>query len=351
MPAYPSLEHLLALSDDVGIIQHAREDVPNRSTGYCTDDVARAFMVAIAAVNAGSYDPVATRLAGTYLAFIADAQLADGRFHNFMGYDRKWQDTVGSDDSFGRAVWALGYGVRYAPRLSWQRLCAVMFARALPRIAELRHLRSRAYAALGCVNALASSSLLHDADATRAALTGCVFALKMAYEQHADDAWQWCETTMTYDNARLSEALVRGGLAVDDRRAVDAGVAMLDFYENTVIEGGTFVPIGNDGWFTRGRVRARHGEQPLEAAALIDAALAVYDLGGDARYLALAHTAYAWFEGRNSHGAMLVRSGGCCDGVDRQGVNANMGAESTLAYLAGAFTLARRALPALRIAT
>ena len=306
-------------------------------------------MVAIAAANAGPYDGTCTRLAGTYLAFLADAQLPDGRFHNFMGYDRKWQDAFGTDDSFGRAVWALGFGVRYAPRLSWQRLCAVMLARALPHVAQLQHLRSRAYASLGLVHGLASFSLLHDVTATRAGLASCVAALRAAYEQHHDDDWRWCEKTMTYDNARLCEALIRGGLSVDDRRAVEAGIAMLDFYESIVIENGTFVPVGNDGWFPRGGVRSRDGEQPLEAAALIDAAIAAYDFTGETRYLTLAHRGYEWFEGRNSKGTPLIRGGGCCDGIDHQGVNANMGAESTLAYLAGAFALARRAVPPLQI--
>ncbi|HJT37360.1 MAG TPA: glycosyl transferase family 1, partial [Actinomycetota bacterium] len=149
MPALPSLEHLAALSDDVGIIQHASETVPNRSTGYCTDDVARAFMVVLAALQRDPRDEVAARFASVYLAFLEHAQLDDGRFHNFMAYDRTWLDDVGTQDSCGRATWALGYGVRYAPAEPWRRLCRTLFDRALGAIDSFGFLRPRAYAALG----------------------------------------------------------------------------------------------------------------------------------------------------------------------------------------------------------
>ena len=111
----PPLDHLVALTDDTGIIQHATHDVPNRSTGYCTDDVSRAFMVACRAAAHPGLRSTAIKLGRIYLSFLHDAQLPDGRFHNFMAFDRTWLDEAGSEDSLGRAVWALGFGMLNAP--------------------------------------------------------------------------------------------------------------------------------------------------------------------------------------------------------------------------------------------
>ena len=152
LTARPPLDHLVALSDDVGVIQHALENVPNRKTGYCTDDVARAFIVALAHLRARAVRRRVARLASIYLAFLQHAQLDDGRFHNFMGYDRRWLDEVGTHDSCGRAIWALGYGVANAPTQTWRRVCATLLDRALPSLeslgvhplARLRGARARA---------------------------------------------------------------------------------------------------------------------------------------------------------------------------------------------------------------
>jgi hypothetical protein len=124
----PSLEHLVRLSDDTGIIQHATELVPNRSTGYCTDDVARAFMVALMYLRLRPEDPTAQRLANVYLSFLFDAQIeGDGRFHNFMDYNRTWLDEIGTNDSCGRAMWGLGFGMRFAPDTASRRVCRAIF--------------------------------------------------------------------------------------------------------------------------------------------------------------------------------------------------------------------------------
>lgn len=338
-PPLPSLAHLVALTDDVGIIQHATYDVPNRSTGYCTDDVSRAFMVALAAAEADAEPERALRLAGTYLAFLHDAQCADGRFHNFMGYDRNWQDAVGGGDAFGRAVWALGYGMRHAPRESWRRVCARLLRHALPQIRVAGpHLRPYAYALLGLAHAYQAGDR---ADFTiRELIAWLAERLLDSYEEHRAADWCWLEGALVYDNARLCEALLRAGEALDDPALIDAGAATLRFYAGVVIEDGIFVPIGNDGWYVRGGRRARYGQQPLEAAALVDAALAAFAVASDPEAPALVRAGHEWFLGRNSAGAVLVEGGGCCDGIDAGRVNPNMGAESTLAYLASAFAVA-----------
>jgi len=343
----PVLDHLVTMTDDVGMFQHARFDIPNRSFGYCTDDVSRALIVAVEATRDRASEHIGSKLVTTYLAFLFDAQLPDGWFHNFMGYDRRWQDQRGTHDSFGRALWGLGHCIARAPRDAWRRVAREQLDAALPHVAGLPHLRSLAYAALG----LAAVAAAEPGDARIArALRDAVTPIADAYRAHAGPGWNWCEATMTYDNARLCEALVRAGVVLDDHALLRCGLEMLDFYAGIVVENGMFVPIGNDGWYPRGGVRARFGQQPLEAAALVAASLAAFGATGDVRYQSLAAVAGDWYFGRNSQGFLMVTNGGCRDGIDRNGVSPNMGAESTLAYLMSAISLADSQVQPLRIA-
>lgn len=345
---YPVLDHLVAMTDETGLIQHATHDIPNRSTGYCTDDIARGLIVAVEAAGRRATEPVATGLVTVYLSYLHDAQMSDGWFHNFMGYDRTWQDRRGTPDSFGRALWGLGYCMRYAPRDAWRRVAGDLVMRALPHVEQLEYRRSRAYAALGLVHALDAAPA--DADAVRAALIDAAGTIARDFDRHSEPGWRWCEDEMTYDNARLIEALLRAGTALGHQRFVTTGLDMLDFYAGVVIEDGIFVPVGNDGWYRKGGTKARFGQQPLEAAAMVDACLVASDITGSDRYRALAECAADWYFGRNTHRALMVTNGGCRDGIDAQGINPNMGAESTLAYLLSAIALAQRSPESLRVA-
>ncbi len=341
--ALPALDHLIALSDDVGISQHATYCVPNRAEGYCVDDVARAFMVAIAAASEPEYSEAALRLAGTYLAFLHHAQRPDGRFRNFMSYERTWIEEVGSDDSNGRAIWALGYGVRHAPKARWRTLCARMLDRALPAVASFRFPRSCAFAALGIARAEGGPHpYLQETSIARAAAHVSA-ELRGAFERHRAGGWEWFEPRMTYDNARLPEAMIRLGGAFGDRELLRIGLASAEFLAGVVMRDGLFVPIGNDGWYQRGGPRAIYSQQPLEAAGMIDLALVAAETDRNPRWERVARAAFDWFHGANTLGIPLVRDGGCCDGLEEFGPNDNMGAESTLAYLWSAFALAGRA--------
>jgi hypothetical protein len=343
----PVLDHLVTMTDDVGMFQHARFDVPNRSFGYCTDDVARALMVAIEATRDRVTEQIGARLVTTYLAFLYDAQLPDGWFHNFMGYDRRWQDDRGTHDSLGRAVWGLGHCIARAPRDAWRRVAREQLDAAIPHVSGLPHLRSLAYSALG----LAAVATAEPGDARIAgALRAAVMPISAAYRAVATPEWRWCEEMMTYDNARLCEALIRAGVVLGDHALVREGTEMLAFYAGVVVEDGMFVPIGNDGWYRRGGPRARFGQQPLEAAALVSASLAAHAVTGDAAYQTLAGIAGDWYFGRNTHRFLMVTNGGCRDGIDPTGVSPNMGAESTLAYLMSAISLAESQQESLRIA-
>lgn len=342
----PVLDHLVAMTDDVGIFQHARFELPRRSFGYCTDDVSRALIVSVEAARRAATEAVGTTLTTTYLSFLSDAQLPDGWFHNFMGYDRRWQDERGTCDAFGRAVWGLGYAAARAPRDGWRHVARELLHAALPHVTTLPHLRSSAYAALG----LAHLATVDPDPLLRTALRAATTPLVTAFRAHSGPDWRWPEATITYDNARLCEALIRAGSLLDDHALASTGLEMLQFYAGIVVEDGMFVPIGNNGWYPRGGTRARYGQQPLEAAGLVDAALVAHAATGDERYLGLARIGGDWFFGRNTHGFLMVTNGGCRDGIDEAGVSPNMGAESTLSYLMSSIALAATQPRELRLA-
>jgi hypothetical protein len=329
----PPLDHVLTLTDEVGIIQHARESVPDRSTGYCTDDVSRALIVSIMRLQRLPADADALRLAGIYLAFLYDAQLDDGRFHNFMSYDRAWLDEVGTHDSVGRAMWSLGYTARFAPQESWRRVSAQLLDRALTCLDWLEFPRAQSYAVLGLAHAMHAEPT----PARERALQSLTSSLCALHERERARKWEWFEPIMTYDNARLPEALLRAGLALDDQRLLEVGRSTLQFLERTVFEDGIFVPIGNHGWFQRGGPRARFAQQPLEASAMFDAEIAAFDAFADPAHRTAAEIAAAWYNGKNLLGTVMAHGGGCFDGLEMNGPNRNMGAESTLAYLATAY--------------
>jgi hypothetical protein len=336
------------MTDDVGLLQHATLDVPNRSWGYCTDDAGRALIVACDAAGRSATESDGARLVTTYLAYLHDAQLPNGAFHNFMGYDRRWQDAEGTPDAVGRAIWGLGYAERHAPRETWRALAGRLRRNALAAVSRMTYVRSRAYAALGLVHALAARP--DDELAVRAVLDESLALIAGAFDAHAGEGWQWCEDVMTYDNARLCEALLRGGAALGNQRYVDAGLAMLEFYASVVVEDNLFVPVGSAGWYQRGGVKARSGQQPLEAAAMVDAAFAALGVTGDERWRTVATIAHQWYFGRNTYNVVVATESGCRDGIDDAGLNPNMGAESTVCYLMSALALANRSTKPLRLA-
>ncbi len=332
------LNYLVTLSDDVGVIQHAVENVPNRSTGYCTDDVARALIVVLARLRVIQDDEQARKLASIYLSFLADAQREDGRFHNFMSYDRRWLDDLGTHDSNGRALWGLGYAIRFAGDDAWKRVAQRLFRRGLAAVGWLEYPHAEAYAMLGLAHACEAGAPRAYAAALRALAERSLERLEAASE----DRWRWFADEMTYDVARLPEALLRAGAALSCARFTASGLSALSFYESVAFENGIFVPIGNRGWYRHGGERARYDQQPLEAAAMVDAELTAFDATGEAQHRAAARTAMGWYEGRNSEGIVMEHRGGCYDGLSAGAANRNMGAESTLALLSAAYAFAVR---------
>jgi glycosyltransferase involved in cell wall biosynthesis len=328
------LDHLVRLTDSTGVFQHATFTVPNFEEGYCTDDVARAFILTLFLEELGEEVDKARTLGTTYLAFLSHAfDRTTRRFRNFMSFDRKWLEECGSEDANGRALWALGMGVRRSRRPSFQSLASQIFNRALPSVTEFRSPRAWALTLLGLHEYLARLSgdrLAHqvrDALATR---------LMVGFDHATAEAWPWCEETVTYDNAKLAQALIVSGSDTGQAKVIETGIKALRWLaEVQTTPDGCFRPIGCHGFYKRGETRADFDQQPIEAHAMVSACLEAHRVTSDPFWYEQASRAFDWFLGWNDLGLELYSAnpGGCYDGLHVDRVNENQGAESTLAFL------------------
>ncbi len=337
----PKFDHLYRLTDDTGILQHAICRVPNRFHGYCTDDNARALQVAM--VNQEELDQQGLgHLSSRYLSFLHLAQREDGRFHNFMSYQRQWQDDVGSGDCQGRAVWALGTAMLDMPDPLDRILARQLFDRAVPVLRDLHSPRSRAYAMLGLAAYLQACP---DSTLIRRLLADHAACLADLYQETRRAGWLWFEDIMTYANAKLPEAMLVAAAMLDETRYRTIGADSLNFLTDQMLVNDHFSLIGNQGWLRPGLPKAPFDQQPIEAGALVSAYHTAADLLGNDHYLHLARTALDWFFGANDLRMRLYDfgTGGCCDGLMLNGVSLNQGAESTLCCLRAISLMAKTA--------
>jgi glycosyltransferase involved in cell wall biosynthesis len=323
------LDHLLRMTDDTGIIQHATYSVPARSTGYCVDDNARALIVALEAdrLNGSSETK---KLVTTYLGYLHCAQADDGQFQNFMSYSRVFAGDR-SEDCLGRAVWALGTTVYLAADDGCRALAGQMLDRALPSLSGLGP-RGSACALLGLASFLAAEpeAANHRALAGRLAET-----LVQRYHDEATADWRWFESTLTYDNALLPLALFKAFRLTGERASLRVARESLEFLEDICFRDGQLVLVGNAGWHSRGATKAPTDEQAIDASAFVLAFHGAYLATGDRHYLRRMHESFAWFMGANRLGMPLYdfSTAGCRDGLGVSLPNQNQGAESTICFL------------------
>jgi hypothetical protein len=336
----PLLDHLRLMTDDVGILQHARFNLPDREHGYCTDDNARAFVVALMALQNVPDATDMWLLAGRCLIFLRHAFHAPtGRFRNFMGFTREWLEDIGSEDSHGRAIWALGKALTLPSSESFTNSVMELFERALPAALDLRSIRPWAFSLLG---ACAYLQRYGGASEVRRACTRLADQLHMAFVKRASEDWPWPEETVTYANGVLPEALIVAGRQLDNQDMVQTGLRSLRWLARLQTDPkGYFVPIGNRGWLTRDGRQARFDQQPTEAQHMIDALLAAQEATGDTHWIKEARRCFDWYLGRNDLQQPICdhATGGCRDGLTAEGANPNQGAESTLAWLHSLFVM------------
>ena len=329
------LDHIVRMSDGTGMLQHAMFNVPNYNEGYCTDDNARAFILSILLEELGGRPPADSldRLSSSYLAFLyAAMNQTTGRFRNFMSHGRFWLEEAGSEDSHGRALWALGTGAGRSRNEGHRRLCVQLFQRALPVVEAFNSPRAWAFTLLGIQEYLRSSPEQGEFSALRQVLTDRLIGL---WQDCASETWPWFEPAATYDNARLCQALLLSGQWQPSAQAFEIGLKSLRWLVSVQRSpAGHFRPIGSNGFYHRDGAHADFDQQPLEAAAMVAACLEASRATQDPFWSREAKRAFEWFLGRNDLGLPLYDSGsgGCSDGLHQDRISENQGAESTLAF-------------------
>lgn len=334
-PSALPLDAILRMTDEVGMLQHAVFSVPNRDHGYCIDDNARALMVAVR-----RDDDQSARLAPTFAAFLQHGWNPDlRRFRNFMGYDRQWLESEGSEDSNGRTIWALGMTAARSPSPALRDWALQLFEETAPYADELSAVRAKAFAALGGYELLQSRP---DHDLARWLVEQSAEQLINFHYRYAREGWDWFEPELAYDNARLPEVLIRSGMLLGEQSMVDRGFATLRWLSRQQTgPRGTFRPVGCHGFCRPYAPPLAFDQQPIEAAATIDAAAAAYEASGREEWRQVARDAFAWFFGDNDAGVPLAdsRDGSCFDGLMATGINRNQGAESILSVHLAALTM------------
>ncbi len=332
----PSLDHLMKLTDDTGLLQHAKFTVPNRDHGYCTDDNARAAMVMVK-YHAQYAEPRVLKLLDTYVSFMMHAQKSDGSIRNFMDYNRTWWVAEPANDAFGRVLWAYGAIMAQPPSPSYLSVIKDRFDQSVGLVLK-QHPRGMAYSILGMCDYLRQ---FPGASEIKRELEVASDNLVAQYRENRHPNWEWFEDILTYDNAILSHALFVAGLSLQNDRYIKVAKKTCAFLLDNTFDGDHFSFIGCNGWYERGHTRASFDQQPIDTAATVMMLRSAYDATQDKKYLVLQRKAFDWFLGANDLHTPLYdfRTKGCCDGLMAGGVNLNQGAESMVSFLLSLLTI------------
>lgn len=330
-----NLNHLVRMTDNRGLLQHAIFNLPNYNEGYTTDDNARALVLALLLDQLETnYYIDLDALVSRYLSFVWYAfNPQKSRFRNFMSYEGHWLEDIGSEDSHGRALWSLGAVIQHASNEGLKAVAAKLFAQALPATLDMKYPRAWAFSLLGIYGYLNRFS-----GDRFVAQTGHVLAdrLMTLYHSTHGPGWSWFEETVTYNNATLPHALLLTSQWMERPDMADVALESLQWLaEIQTSPNGYFMPVGVNGFYPRNAEMARFDQQPIEASAMVSACLEAYRRTADNFWLRQVNSAFGWFLGKNDLGLSLYdpTTGGCRDGLQPDRLNQNQGAESTLAYL------------------
>jgi glycosyltransferase involved in cell wall biosynthesis len=336
MPKF-NLTHILRLTDDTGIVQHAKYGIPNLKEGYCLDDNARALIMALMAYQRNK-SKEAFELLPIYLSFIHYMQTEDGNFRNFLSFNRQYLDEVGSEDSFGRTIWALGYLIGCAASNSYREFATELFHRSFPHFKALKHLRGMANTIIGICHYL---KVVPGDEGMVQELVRLTQPIINAYDKTQSPEWQWFEEKMTYDNAILPLALLHSCEITGNEKAKQVALKTMAFLDELTLSNGYLSPVGNDGWYYKGGKFPAFDQQAIETMAMVLMHFQAYQILREPQYIERMFLSYKWFLGENTLRAPLYdhETKGCCDGLLPTGINRNQGAESTLAYLISHLTV------------
>jgi glycosyltransferase involved in cell wall biosynthesis len=334
------LDHLKAFTDDTGILQHANYTIPDRTHGYCTDDNARALLVAAMGQESLPTNGLGLDfLSGHYLGFLLYAyNEKTGRFRNFMTYSRQWIEEIGSEDAHGRSLWCLGKAVAFLEDPGHLAMSTTLFKKALRAVENFHSPRAIAFSLVGMHAYLYKFSGDSDVRRVRRSLADRLFN---QFKNNATKNWPWLENNLNYANGKLPHALLLSGQWMQRSDMIDMGLKSLKWLLSIQTEEGHFVPIGNNGWYEKGGPKARFDQQPIESNAMIEACIEAFNITRDKAWIDSAVMCFNWFLGNNDLNLPLYdpKTGGCRDGLMADGINQNEGAESSLAWLLSLMTL------------
>ena len=325
------LDFLRRLTDDTGLLQHSKFDTPTRKEGYATDDNARAI-IACTLYDMIFVSESAKDLIDRYLSFLFYMQRADGRTYNILSYDRKFIDDASGEDCMGRVIWACGRCLDSKLPKEKKLLAKEIFDKAFSWVPTFKALRAKAFSIMGLFHYLRAYPQDPNILPNIKSLSD---ELLRHFEHESCDGWNWFEPYLTYADGRLPHALFLAYDCTKEEKYLETAKKSLDFLLQVQIINNTFVPVGNNGWYKKGKERAVYDQQPIEASCMTEATLAAFRTAGEKKYLKAAYEVFEWFLGKNTLGLMVCnpKNGSCYDGLTPLGLNLNNGAEATVAYL------------------
>jgi hypothetical protein len=319
--------YLFTLTDDVGIFQHSKYGVPDRNYGYTTDDNARALILAVMLYekyNKKKY----LKLIYKYLSFVYHALNNNGMFKNFMNYQREFLETEGSEDCFGRCIWALGSTISsLSVPQNIKNTCACILKEATKNIKTITSPRAKAYTIVGL-------SFLKDSEEMVIHIKNLSMSLIEQYKIYKDENWHWFEDSITYGNAFLPWSLFCAYKLLGEECYFETAKESMDFLESIVMKPHFFKPIGCNGWLVKGTATSAYDEQPIEACEMLYAYMEYYEVTRNKKCLQDALKCFNWYKGQNSKNLSLIdkETGACYDGINENGINLNQGSESIISY-------------------
>lgn len=321
------VEYLLTITDDTGILQHSVYGIPDPGKGYTTDDNSRALILAVMLLESFK-ERFFLKLVSKYLAFLLNGQNENGRYKNFMNYQRQFMEEEGSEDCFGRCMWAIGRTIS-SPAIpeNIKRTCQHLLNKSLENWPRLTSPRAKA----SCIVGL---SYLPATDEITGHIDTLSMELVFQYKKFEEEDWHWFENSMTYGNAFLPWSLFRAYQIIQKDILLVTAQESMDFLEENTFKNGYFKPIGCNGWLLKGKNAAEYDEQPIEACEMLLSYLEYYKMTNDKKHLAHAVKCFCWYTGQNSKSLSLIdeETGACYDGLNESGLNYNQGSESIVSY-------------------
>ena len=329
------LDFIISLTDDTGLLQHAKFGIPQRDKGYTTDDNARALIALTKYFQAKGSSKNVDRLIDTYLSFVLHMQRKNGKMHNLLSYDRRFKDYEGSEDCMGRTLWSCGFVIASNLSIEKRLIGKEIFDKLLPWAFYFKSPRSKAFTLMGLK--YYQKAYPEDPNLKKNIREFAEKLLGHYKAEHSND-WRWFESYLTYANGRLPQALFEAHQEIASNHSLQTVKESIDFLLEVQMVNGTFVPIGNRGWYKKGEKRAMYDQQSVEAAVMTEAAISAFRETCDNNYRLAALAIFNWFLGKNTLKLAVYNSdnGGCYDGITPKGLNLNMGAEAIVCYLSAA---------------